>query len=55
MGKVEERRAKYWIFFFNHNSTFNVLTRMGGGGKVSVKKIPRLIANVPSAQSRALR
>jgi hypothetical protein len=55
MGKVEERRANYWIFFFNHNSTFNVFTAMEVGEECSEKKIPRLIANVPSAQSRALR
>jgi hypothetical protein len=33
MGIVEERRgAKYWIFFFNQNTTFNVFTATAGGG-----------------------
>jgi hypothetical protein len=50
MGKVEETRANYWIFFFNHNSTFNVSTATEVGEECSAKKIPRLIARPLSSK-----
>jgi hypothetical protein len=32
MAKVAEASEVYWIFFFNHNSTFNVFTAGAVGG-----------------------
>jgi hypothetical protein len=55
MGKVAEASKMYWIFFFNHNSTFNVFTAKAAGEECSVKEIPRLIAKLLSVQSTPLR
>lgn len=50
-----QSKAKvYWIFFFNHNSTFNVFTAWKAGAECEVKEIPRLIVKVLSAKSTRL-